>query len=88
MPLLRKLQHELLLVHHARVARRVLLWDQKRCHNVLAALVLAQEQAACLTILQRVDSRDREELWKTVARKLDRTQVTELYVFRTPGNDA
>ena len=71
MPLLRELQHELLLVHHARVARRVLLRDEKRRHDVLVTLVLAQQQATRLAVLERVDTRDRQELGKAFARELD-----------------
>ena len=42
MSFLRELQDKLLLVHRTGVARGVLLWDEKRGNDILAAFILAQ----------------------------------------------
>ena len=81
MPVLCELEDELLLVHHARVARRVLLRDQERRHDVLCAHVLAKQEPARLAVLQRVHTRDRKELGEALVRELDVPQLLYLRVL-------
>jgi len=59
--LLREFQNQLLLVHGARIARRMLLGDQQRRHNKLPLLVLPKQKPARFPVATRVHSGDAEE---------------------------
>lgn len=70
LPLLRDLQHEFLLIHSTRIARRVLLRDQQHRHNVLALDLLPQQKPTSLLIALSIDPSNREESRQAIARHL------------------